>query len=192
MRVVGVVLAGGLGSRMAGADKALLILGQTTLIARAVHRLQSQVTPVAISANGDPARFGLAGVPVLPDAQQMGPLSGLLAGMDWAAKIDADAIVTVAVDTPFFPDDLVARLLQAGGGIAIATCGGRAHPTFGLWPVALRGDLRDTLVQGQAKLMRFAQDAGAVQVAFDPAEPDPFWNLNTPDDLIRARAALVP
>ncbi len=177
---------------MGGADKALLILGQTTLIARAVHRLQSQVTPVAISANGDPARFGLVGVPVLPDAQPMGPLSGLLAGLDWAAEIDADAIVTVAVDTPFFPADLVARLLQAGGKAAIATCAGRAHPTFGLWPVALHRDLRDTLARGDAKLMRFAEGVGAVQIAFDPADPDPFWNLNTPDDLIRARAVLVP
>jgi molybdenum cofactor guanylyltransferase len=186
MRVHGVILAGGSGIRMGGLDKGLLALGRTTLMARAVQRLQFQVQPVAISANGDPSRFGLHGLPVLPDAAAMGPLAGILAGLDWALKSGADAIVSVAVDTPFFPDDLVTRLTQGGCHAAIATCNGRAHPTFGLWPVALREHLRAGLARGEAKLMRFADGIGAAQIEFQLTDPDPFWNLNTPEDLIRA------
>lgn len=188
MRVVGVILAGGSGLRMGGADKALLSFGDSTLIGHCIARLHRQVDCIAISANGHNGRFGLPDVPVLPDIVPMGPLSGMLAGLTWAAGCGATGIVSVAVDTPFFPDTLVARLTDVPDLPAIALCGGRAHPTFGYWPVTLYDEMADALAHGQPKLMRFVDRVAARTVIFDGGTPDPFWNINTPQDLVHARA----
>ncbi|MBC2834714.1 molybdenum cofactor guanylyltransferase MobA [Paragemmobacter straminiformis] len=193
MRLFGVILAGGQGRRMGGADKALLRLAGRTLVARSVDRLEPQVERLAISANGDAARFGGLGLPVLADDAPQGPLSGVLAGLDWAAPLGATAIVTVAVDCPFFPGDLVPQLALAAersaGGVALARSGGDDHPTFGLWPVGLRGALRDFLASGEkARVRAFADMQGAARADF--AGNGAFGNLNTPDDLARAEAMI--
>lgn len=178
---------------MGGADKALLRLGGQTLLSRAVERLEPQVERLAISANGDATRFAAFGLPVLADAERQGPLSGVLAGMDWAAGLGAEALVTAAVDVPFFPGDLVPRLVLAAGGtggVALARSGGNDHPTFGLWPVTLRGALRDFLASGaKARVRDFAAAHGAARADFP--DDGAFGNLNTPDDLARAEAALA-
>jgi molybdopterin-guanine dinucleotide biosynthesis protein A len=200
----GVILAGGRAERMGGADKALLPLGGATLLAHVTARLAPQCGPLALSANGDPARFAALGLPVLPDrlpadvAAFPGPLAGLLAGMDWAAALGRTCLVTAAADTPFLPVDLVLRLRAAGGpdGPAVAASPDgegrlRRHPTFGLWPVALRDDLRAVLAAGERKLGLWADRQGARIAAF-PADPDdPFFNVNTPEDLARAGAMLA-
>lgn len=180
---------------MGGADKALLRLAGTTLVARAVERLEPQVERLAISANGDAGRFASLGLPVLADDDPMGPLSGVLAGLDWAAPLGATAIVTVAVDCPFFPGDLVPQLALAAegsaGGVALARSGGDDHPTFGLWPVGLRGALRDFLASGaKARVRAFADMQAAARADF--AMDGAFGNLNTPDDLARAEAMIGP
>ena len=129
---------------------------------------------------------------MLPDARPAGPLSGILAALDWAAPRGATALVSVAVDTPFFPQDLVPQLVlaaeRAPEGLALAESGGRWHPTFGLWPMGLRDDLRATLARGEARMMAFADRHGAVTAAF--SDDRAFLNLNTPEDLARAEALL--
>ena len=155
MRIFGVILAGGAGRRMGGTDKSALPLGAQPLLARVIDRLDPQVERLAISANGDASRFASYRLPVLPDTLPLGPLSGVLAALDWAAPQGATAVVSVAVDTPFFPGDLVPQLLLAAegssSGAALAWSGGRTHPTFALWPVTLRSDLRATLDRGEAR-----------------------------------------
>lgn len=193
MRIVGVILAGGEGRRMGGRDKALLPLAGRPLLAHAVERLGPQVAALALSANGDPARFAATGLPVLPDAERgQGPLAGLLAGLDWAAGMEADAVVTVAVDTPFFPCDLVPCLQLAAEsapqGTALAESAGAVHPTFGFWPVGLREDLRRHLAQGRRKLRDWPPARAAARAAFPAAAGDPFFNINGPEDLARAEA----
>lgn len=175
---------------MGGADKALIPLAGQPLVARAATRLAPQVTRLAISANGDPSRLAFLGLTVLPDAPpSRGPLSGVLAALLWARAGGATALVSAAVDTPFLPADLVARLLQAGRGrLALARSEGRAHPTAALWPVALAGDLQAFLASGDTpRMMDFA-------ARHDPAFADfpegSFANLNTPEDLARAQARL--
>ncbi|KGB82084.1 molybdopterin-guanine dinucleotide biosynthesis protein A [Rhodovulum sp. NI22] len=196
MEICGVILAGGQGTRAGGRDKALMRLGGRSLLARAVERLSPQVAALALNANGDPARFSGAGLPVVPDTVpgQPGPLAGILAGMDWAAGRGGDAIVTVAVDTPFFPCDLVPRLHlateTAHAPIALATSHGRPHPTFGLWSVALREDLRAALAQGTRRVRLWAEAHGAVMAEFPAGRIDPFFNINTPEDLAQAEALL--
>jgi len=199
---LGVILAGGLASRMGGGDKALLTLGGRPLLAHVIERLEPQVAALALNANGDAARFARFGLPVLPDtvAGYAGPLAGVLAGLDWAAEQGGDSIVTAAADTPFFPCDLVPRLLLAGEGAAhplalaaTAQPGGepRLQPTFGLWPVALREVLREALLRGERKVRLWAEAQGARVAVFPQVAFDPFFNINTADDLEQARAILA-
>lgn len=198
---LGVILAGGQATRMGGGDKGLLPLGGRSLLAHVIDRLEPQVAGLAINANGDPARFARFGLPVLPDSVEgfVGPLAGVLAGLDWAASKGADAIVTAAADTPFFPPDLVPQLLlaaeQAGTSIALAATpdpkrGLSRHPTFGLWPVALRDDLRRALEGGLRKVVLWTDAHGAATATFPVDGFDPFFNVNTPDDLVRANTLL--
>ncbi|WP_347137505.1 molybdenum cofactor guanylyltransferase MobA [Paracoccus sp. SSK6] len=188
-----IILAGGRATRMGGGDKCLLDLDGCPMLARIVERLVPQCGSLALNANGDPARFADFGLPVLPDSlpDQPGPLAGILAGMDWAASLGASAVVSVAGDTPFFPENLVSRL-RGGKGIVLAASrnpGGEVtdHPTFGLWSVALRDDLRAFLAGGQRRVRGFATAHGATTVVWDAGAIDPFFNINTPEDLERAR-----
>nr|WP_321249338.1 molybdenum cofactor guanylyltransferase MobA [uncultured Ruegeria sp.] len=206
----GVILAGGLATRMGGGDKGLLQLGGQSLLTRVIDRLAPQVDGLALNANGDPSRFSVLNLPVLPDTIEgfAGPLAGVLAGLDWAAEQGADTIVTAAADTPFFPRDLVARLMQAAEGqahpLVLATTprtgdealksgGGKRvnrHPTFGLWPVALRDDLRAALQDGLRKVVLWTDKHDGREALF-PTDPfDPFFNVNTPEDLERAQTLL--
>lgn len=198
----GVILSGGRARRMGGGDKGLLALAGQSLLARVITRLEPQVADLALNANGDPARFEAFGLPVVADsiAGFAGPLAGVLAGLDWAAERGYSHIVTAAVDTPFFPCDLVPRLLEAAqsGGCDIALAATVAsevgkparHPTFGLWPVHLREDLRAALEEGIRKVVVWADRYGAATACF-PVKPfDPFLNINAPEDIARTQALL--
>ncbi len=190
--VVGIVLAGGRSSRLGGGDKTLLPLGGRPLIGHVIAGLAPQVAGLAINANGDPGRFAGLGLPVIADdiEGQPGPLAGVLAGLDWAAALGFGGIVTAAGDTPCFPGDLVARLGAGAGpsGLALAASqGGQVHPTFGLWPVAARRDLRAAILGGQRRVRDWAEGRGAVQVSFPDGEGRMFFNVNTAEDMARAK-----
>lgn len=197
--VPAVILAGGLATRMGGADKCLLPLDDnTSLLDCIIAQLRPQCADVAINANGDSGRFAVFQLPVIADSipDFPGPLGGILAAMDWAAAQDSRWVVTVAGDTPFFPKDLVARLFGEVGRqnatMAYAESSDekgdvRPHPTFGLWPTGLRDDLRATLLAGQRKVRAWAARHDAIAVRFPFATPDPFMNINRPADLATAR-----
>ena len=190
---LGVILAGGKATRMGGGDKGLLPLGEGTILDQVMTRLSPQVAGMALNANGDAERFAALGMPVLADSIEghPGPLAGVLAGLDWAAGQGAESIVTVAADTPFFPCDLVPRLQLAAEDMAhplalAATPDGR-QPTFGLWPVALRDDLRSALQEGLRKVVMWTDRHDGREAMFDEAG-EPFFNVNTPEDLEKAQA----
>ncbi|QUS35098.1 molybdenum cofactor guanylyltransferase MobA [Falsirhodobacter algicola] len=189
----GLVLAGGQGARMDGADKALLPLGGRTLLDHVLARLAPQVPAIAISANGDPARFARFGLPVLPDEtpDRPGPLGGILAGLVHAQQTGASHVLTVAVDTPFFPADLARHLPQRADAPLLVQAGDDPHPTFGLWPVAVASDLRAALGDGLRRVRQVSALLGGGMLILPPAEPDPFFNINTPADLRQAEARLV-
>lgn len=193
MRIFGVILAGGEGRRMGGVDKALMPFAGAPLVAEVVARLEPQVERLAISANGDPARFHSLGLTVLPDDAPLGPLAGILAALHWAAPQGATAVLSAPVDGPFLPGDLAPRLCLAAegsaAGLALAQSGGRMHPTYGLWPVALRAPLAAFLASGaKPKVMDFAMAHGAAMAEF--ADDRAFTNLNTPEDVLRAEALM--
>jgi molybdopterin-guanine dinucleotide biosynthesis protein A len=188
---LGLVLAGGLARRMGGGDKALIAIGGATILDRVLARLRPACTAIAINANGDPARFARCGLPVIADSVPdfAGPLAGILAGLDWAARHApaVDWIASAPGDFPFLPRDLVPRLHQAreaaGTPLACARSGDWRHPVVGLWPVALREDLRQAVVgEGLRKIEVWTARHG-VAIAEWPAAPlDPFFNVNTPED----------
>lgn len=188
-----VILAGGRATRMGGGDKVLLPLNGKPLLQHVLDRLRPQSEPIAINANGDAARFSAFGLLVLTDSlpDYPGPLAGILAAMDWAAAIGSEAVITAAGDTPFLPDDLVQKLRQAGGsGLSLAADYDqnrrlRLHPVFGLWPVRLRDDLRQTLSAGQRRIRDFTARHDAAIAIFE-GQQNAFFNVNTPDDLVDA------
>ena len=201
MNIAGVILAGGQARRMGGGDKALLQLGGKPLLRHVIDRFSVQVDVMVLSANGDPARFDAFGLEVVSDSipDFAGPLAGILAGMDWAAERGHERVVSVAADTPFFPDRLAPGLASAAFAadkkIALAAERGpegqpKFHPTFMSIHVSLREELREALEQGTRKILDFADQQGAAWMFFDGFGSDLFFNINTPEDLQKAEARL--
>jgi molybdopterin-guanine dinucleotide biosynthesis protein A len=189
---------------MGGGDKSLRILNGTPLVLHVIERLRGQAGPIALNANGDAFRFSPFGLPVIPDATTdfAGPLAGVLAGLRWAAVAAPDArfIVSAACDTPFFPSDLVERLVGSTDGtypcVALAASAGRTHPVFGLWPVDLANDLALSLEAGRRKVLDWTDRHPHFIVEFAFANfggtrVDPFFNANTPEDLAEAERLLT-
>lgn len=201
--VTGVLLAGGRSSRMGGREKALLDLAGRPMLQHVADRFCPQVARVVINANGDPARFAGFALPVVADgiAGQPGPLAGLLSGMAWAERETPSArfIATAPADCPFLPQDLIARLMAALTGsdspCAIAATGGQRHPVAGLWRLGLAASAAEALAQNMRALHRFADAQGCAVAQFSPVsiggtDVDPFFNVNTPEDLERAEMLL--
>jgi len=192
---LGLVLAGGLARRMGGGDKALLRIGGATILERVLERLAPQCRGLILNANGDPVRFAFTGLPVVADdvPDFAGPLAGVLAGLDWAAAHAPEAawVASVPGDCPFLPRNLVARLHTARRAqdrpLACARSGEWRHPVVGLWPVALRADLRRALVDEHLHKIEIWTGRHGVALADWPETPvDPFFNVNTPDDAAKA------
>lgn len=195
-KVMGVILAGGLARRMGGGDKGLLELGGKPILSHVIDRIAPQVDHLILNANGDANRFAHYGLPVVSDsiAGYVGPLAGVLAGMDYAAEHGYDAVVSVAADTPFFPTDLVVSFRDTGHQLVLAATleEGRIvrHPTFGFWPVDLRDDLRQALQSGLRKVVIWTDQHDGAQHVFTQDGLPPFFNVNTPEDLTAASAIL--
>lgn len=195
MTIAGLVLAGGLSRRM-GRDKASIVLGGETLAARGLRRLGPQVDIVALNANGADGAFADLGVPVLRDhhAGFQGPLAGIAAGLAWARAAGAARLATAPVDSPFVPEDFVARLAGAAPAdrIAVARTASGRHPVAALIPTALAADLELWLATTESRRVNaWLGTHPIVDVDFPPLviegeEIDPFLNLNTPDDLAAA------
>jgi molybdenum cofactor guanylyltransferase len=200
----GVVLAGGLARRMGGIDKMHIRIGDATILERIIDRLFPQCAEMVINGNAGPERFVAASLPVVADSipGYPGPLAGILAGLDGAPLVTrqiVEWIVSVPSDCPFLPRDLVAKLhearIAAGAQLACAASGGHRHPVVGLWPVALREDLRRALTEeGMRKVGEWSARYTLAVAEWPDVPVDPFFNVNTPDDVAEAErlAALYP
>jgi molybdopterin-guanine dinucleotide biosynthesis protein A len=193
--IAGMILAGGRSLRMGGSDKALLTLGDQTILSHVIARFAPQVSALAINTGSEAGEFHAHGLPMLRDAVDgfEGPLAGIQAGLSWAATLPgATHLATVSVDVPFLPRDLVQRL--AGGDprlVQVARSARRLHPTCALWPLDLLARIDAFLLERETrKLMTFAEEAGYRAIDFDVAPFDPFFNVNTRDDLAIAASML--
>ncbi len=195
MTIAAVILAGGMSRRMGGGDKTLHRLAGRPILDHVIARIRPQVHVTALNANGDPARFAAWDLPVIQDsiAGFPGPLAGIHAGMEWAAKnfpgiID---ILSIPADLPFLPPNLAAELEKArtakGADIAVALSGSQIHPTVALWPVRLAAALGQAIVvEDIRKVTEFANRYTLAVAEFPVDGVDPFHNINSPDDLAQA------
>lgn len=191
MKILGAIIAGGHSTRMGGREKSFLVLDGATLLDRTLSRLRFQVDEVIINANGDATRFATTGADVVEDvlADVGTPLAGLQASLYYGANHGFDAVVTVPSDAPFLPLDLVQRLLEAGEvtGAAIARSGGQDHYLTGIWTTAMARPLGRLIeVEGMTRVQDFVARAKAEKVVWAAVPHDPFFNINTPEDLAEA------
>jgi len=193
--IPGVLLAGGLARRMGGGDKPMRRIAGRTILDRVITRLVPQCDGLIINANGDPARFASFGLPVVADdvADFPGPLAGILAALDWTAanRPNVSLVLSAAADCPFLPRDLVARLHRAliaeDAQLAVAASDGQSHPVVGLWSVALRDELRHSLVvEDIRKIDRWTARYPLATVTWPATPLDPFFNANTVEDIAEA------
>jgi molybdenum cofactor guanylyltransferase len=203
-KICAVVLAGGKATRLGGGDKPLRLLGGKPILDHVLARLRPQIGALTLNANGDAARFSAYYLPIVPDslADHPGPLAGILAGLDWAhaqglgaQESGAQDMLSVPGDCPFLPHDLVERLwtTRRSSGLALvcAASNGWTHPVIGLWPLSIRDALRQALLAGERKIDRFTARFGCASAEWGLEEVeggtlDPFFNVNTPDELQQA------
>lgn len=182
------ILAGG-ASRRFGTDKALAVLNGKPLLSHILDRVRNQTSgPIAINTGNVESclEFGL---PLLQDkeCQGFGPLAGIYTALGWALQEGCDAVITLAVDLPFVPLDLATRL-SASGAPSIAATKDRWHPVNGIWQAAQLEALGTYLQSGKRSAHGWAEHCGAHIAVFEEGAEgvDPFWNVNTPDDLAAA------
>jgi len=180
---------------MGGGDKPMRTVGGRTLLERAVARLMPQCDGLILNANGDPARFASFGLPVIPDTVEgfVGPMAGILASLEWTAthRPGIEWVISAPADSPFLPRDLVARLQQARvaqqAELAVAASSGQAHHVTGLWNIAMHGAMREALVKDDMRqVSRWTARYKAAVVEWPVAPLDPFFNVNTDDDIATA------
>lgn len=202
---LGAIIAGGQATRMNKENKALKMLAGKPLAEHIAIRLAPQVGMLVINANRDADAFSALGkrvmkqeVPIIADVNALGagPLAGLLQSLAHARSHNYSHLATVAGDTPFFPPDLVPRLIGAAPdtkSIVIAKSGGFPQPIFGLWPTELADDLDAWLRTGKTnKVMAWVRTHSHSFVEFDEiGGVDPFFNINTPEDLINAEKIMI-
>jgi molybdopterin-guanine dinucleotide biosynthesis protein A len=191
----GIILAGGLARRMGGVDKAMIEVAGRPILSHVIERLSPQCAGLVLNANGDPRRFAQFGLDVVADDVEgfAGPLAGILAGLDYVAahRPEAAYAVSVPADTPFIPGDLVSKLSRArastGAEIAVASSGAQMHYAVALWTIAIRGALRQALVEEDVRSVRAFIERRRHAAALWRVEPyDPFFNVNRPEDLAKA------
>jgi molybdopterin-guanine dinucleotide biosynthesis protein A len=186
MKVTGIVLAGGRGSRMGGVDKGLQPLRGKPMVAWAIARLKPQVDELVINANQNLEIYASFGYRVAPD--EIGHFAGPLAGLHAALKAATHPLAaTVPCDSPFLPADLVSRLKNALGenDLAVARTGDQPHPVFVLLRSSLRRNLEEFLQGGGRKIDAWYASLRAVEVSFDD-EAEAFRNINTLEELGKA------
>jgi molybdenum cofactor guanylyltransferase len=187
--ITGLVLAGGRGSRMGGADKGLQVLDGRPLAVHALERLKPQVGALMVNANRHLDTYRTLGLQVVTDVNSdfAGPLAGMLAGL---LQATTPWMVTVPCDSPRFPADLVARLADAArsAGTPVAIAATRSaygalqpQPVFCLIATRLRDDLAAYLASGERKIDRWTARHGQAVAVFD--DEAAFANANTAEEL---------
>lgn len=189
--VLGVIFTGG-ASRRYGSDKALAVLNGLPLLRHVLDRVRPQVGRIVLCGQAR-AGFDLLAVPdEMPGA---GPLGGLCSALGWAQRHDMQLVATFACDTPFLPEDCVARLGAAIGNrdCAVASWAGHLHPTCALWRPSARAGLQAAFASGERRLRAGAESVDACILDFAEgtgAEDDPFFNINSPGDMRMAQDRL--
>ena len=198
-----VILSGGKSRRMDKKDKALLYIEEKTLLDITIDRLGRQAHCVAINTNSSHSKYTTYGLPILKDEIKgfLGPLAGVFTAMKWADSLGYKNVATVAVDTPFFPenllDELYKKMEESSSDIVFASSASNRekkkviHPVFGLWKTHLLKDLKAEIEKGVRKVTLWSSKHKTSSVFFFHDIIDPFFNINTPDDISFLKKRLV-
>ncbi len=201
--ITGVILAGGLSRRMLGGHKVQTKLDGATLLQHTQAKASIQVTDLLLSSNTPELAVPQGFCAVIQDTVKgfMGPLAGILAAMEWCNENRPQArwLASFTVDAPFIPVDLVQRfqhgLNEIDAEYVCAASYGRRHPLFALWPLHETAALRHALMHSDTrKVQEWTKRYHTLEIDFTPAAQaaiDPFFNINTPDDLATAERWLA-
>ena len=199
-RVPAVILAGGKSSRMHGKNKALMKLGNKRLIEHVLSKLNTSTNNIALNINSDYRIFEAYNLPLLTDTIGgfLGPLAGVLSAMKWAEEIGHSKVLTVAADTPFFPENLFSNFADYIEQYDIVMActeddegNVERHPTFCMWSIELRENLELSLRDGLRKIVSWTDKFNVKNMKFKIERFDPFFNINTEEDLQLAEKLLI-
>ena len=188
-----VIMAGGKSSRMNGIDKALMEINEKTLLSIAINKATQQTKYIVLNSNRDPSIFKNYNIKVIKDtiSNHPGPLAGVLSGIEWFYKNNKKIkwVVSLPVDSPFFPNNLIKKLyetvVKSKKLIGVSSSNGRNHPVFSIWHISLMQPLQEALNNNIRKIDLFTQPYNPAVVDFS-SSVDPFFNINTPEDLKNA------
>lgn len=192
MQIAGVIIAAGRGARLGG-DKPLCRFGDATLLDAVIERVRPQVEALALNVRAaETDRYRDHGLELLNDREEgdIGPLAGVLAGLEWAERRGAAWLATFPGDTPFLPPDLVRRLL-ASSCAAAAHDGERLHGLCAVWPVSARAMLLHGVREQGVRSLRQAIRHLDGQECVVECDARAFFNVNTPEDLAEAEHILA-
>jgi molybdopterin-guanine dinucleotide biosynthesis protein A len=197
------LLVGGEGKRLGGTTKGLLMLAGRPMVQWPLITLRTRIAAAALSVHAPDPQWEPLGLPQVGDwpGPRMGPIAAIAALLEWAEGKGATRLLTVPADTPFAPPEVVDRLSAALDEaaatmdpaelpVALPTFKGRRHHAFALWPVGGRAGAvaARTCREGGASLKSVFEETGVRLTPCDDLGPDdPFLNVNTPEDLAKAR-----
>lgn len=195
-----VILAGGKGRRMGGKDKALIPLLDRPLLSYVLESISGHVAPIALNINTNLDKFSEFGYEIIEDPIKghLGPLAGILASLNWASQLNQKWVMTLPCDTPFLPKNIVKEMIKLKNkeldvDLVVAQSKGYNHPVIALWKSDLNLKLEKALNEGIRKIDIFTSNLKVAYVDFDKINNenfDPFTNLNSPLDLIKAQQIL--
>jgi molybdopterin-guanine dinucleotide biosynthesis protein len=195
-----VILAGGKGRRMGGKDKALIPLLDRPLLSYVLESISGHVAPIALNINTNLDKFSEFGYQIIEDPIKghLGPLAGILASLNWARQLNQKWVMTLPCDTPFLPKNIVKEMIKLKNkeldvDLVVAQSKGYNHPVIALWKSDLNLKLEKALNEGIRKIDIFTSNLKVAYVDFDKINNenfDPFTNLNSPLDLIKAQQIL--
>jgi len=192
-----VILVGGVGRRMGGVDKPLMLLAGRPLLSYVIEALAPQTPYIALATRADPEPYRSFDLPLLPDRiADQGPLTGLRSALEWAKATvpDASHVALLAGDTPFIPSDLFSRLRVARSpspSCIFAASKGQIHYSTGIWPLSAHALLETVESENSDRSLRGLAHHIGLETAEWIDDADPFFNINTPDDLAVAEHRLM-
>jgi len=197
MKIGGIILSGGKSRRMKS-DKSFKKINKMPLIEIVLEKSMKQLDYVFINSNNlDKYNFKGIKIDVVEDCMKgyLGPLAGILTGMKWLKKKNKDFthLMSFPIDSPFFPNNLVSEfeIYKDKYEIISANSGDRNHPVFSLWHLKLENELEFSLKNGTRKIDEFTRKKKTKVVKFENFGYDPFFNINTEEDLNIAESRVL-
>ena len=197
-KLIGVILAGGKGSRLDGMGKFNQKFNNNTLLEQVYERIKSQFSYIAVNVNNK-ERNVILKLDVIYDkfSNNIGPLAGIHASLCQGNNINGEEgyVCIVPVDTPFLPKDLGKRLysnmLKNNSDVVFAKSANRIHPTIGLWKNNLKKKLEFDINKGVRKIDAFTENLHVSYEEWIIKKFDPFFNINNYEDLKVAKKVII-